>query len=256
MRRFKNNMHIKKLSVCGIRCIPSILFSSLILFPLLVYAGIANTKHDLSVSGPGPIKASSETRKCIFCHTPHNASPAQPLWNHQLSAVVNYENYWSPTLQSYGSAAEAPPIDGYSQLCLSCHDGTVGIGALVGGRVAFAGDYPSPIKSGGTLPQTLKEGDTGYIGIDLSGGHPISIIFDQALATQRNKNEDLNKLKWPITDRDVRLYPTHGGFGVQCPSCHDPCGVNAGQPYMLRKPTADEVCAVCHDNVDNPGFKF
>ena len=47
-------------------------------------AQVAQTKHNLSVSGPGTAKAASETRICLFCHTPHNASPDSPLWNRQL----------------------------------------------------------------------------------------------------------------------------------------------------------------------------
>jgi len=36
---------------------------------------IVNSKHNLSVSGPGTVKASAEPEICIFCHTPHNSSP-------------------------------------------------------------------------------------------------------------------------------------------------------------------------------------
>ena len=36
---------------------------------------MVDTKHNLSLSGPGPIQAQGETRICIFCHTPHNAAP-------------------------------------------------------------------------------------------------------------------------------------------------------------------------------------
>ena len=86
-----------------------LLFSLLIVVPCLVFAGVKNTKHNLSVSGTGDAKALTETEVCLFCHTPHNASPSYPLWNHELSSVDNYTNYWSPTLQSYPSAAEAPP---------------------------------------------------------------------------------------------------------------------------------------------------
>ena len=60
------------------------------LIPLTVFAGVGNTKHNLSVSGPGPAQATSETEICIFCHTPHNASPGTPLWNHELSTVSDY----------------------------------------------------------------------------------------------------------------------------------------------------------------------
>ena len=32
---------------------------------------IIQTMHNLSVSGPGGIKAVSEQEICVFCHTPH-----------------------------------------------------------------------------------------------------------------------------------------------------------------------------------------
>ncbi|GAF70381.1 unnamed protein product, partial [marine sediment metagenome] len=44
---------------------------------------IVNSKHDLSSRGPGPIRAISESRICIFCHAPHNAAPQTPLWNRE-----------------------------------------------------------------------------------------------------------------------------------------------------------------------------
>jgi len=46
--------------------------------------GIVATKHNLSASGPGELKALTETRICVFCHTPHNAQPATPLWNKKI----------------------------------------------------------------------------------------------------------------------------------------------------------------------------
>ena len=37
---------------------------------------IRNTKHNLSISGPGSITASVESRICIFCHIPHQKGSA------------------------------------------------------------------------------------------------------------------------------------------------------------------------------------
>jgi hypothetical protein len=226
-----------------------IYFAAYILFllsPVLAPAGVGNTKHNLSVSGPGPASAVAETAVCIFCHTPHNARPSNPLWNHELSAVENYTNYWSPSLKSYASEAEAPPIDGFSKLCLGCHDGTVALGAIISSEEEIE-----------TVPDFLTEGMLGYLGTDLSGGHPISIIYDESLVMQRNSQTDLFHLQWPIRklgerapigDPDVKIYPTQGGYGVQCTSCHDPHGGKggAGAPPFWRKTIYDEVCLVCH----------
>jgi predicted CXXCH cytochrome family protein len=209
-----------------------------ILVPLLTFAGVSTTKHNLSISGPGPAQASEETGICKFCHTPHNASPSTPLWNHEITEVTDYIHYWSPTLLSYASAEAAPPIDGFSRLCLSCHDGTVALGALVNRGEIIE-----------TVPEFLSFGMEGYLGTDLSGGHPISIIFDQSLANRRNTEPDVMHLNWPLTDKDVKLYPTQGGFGVQCTSCHDPHGGKGAPeaPPFWRKEIYDDVCLVCHD---------
>jgi predicted CXXCH cytochrome family protein len=239
-------------------------FFILVFIPHLAFAGVKGTKHDLSASGPGPIKAVGETQVCIFCHTPHNANPANPLWNHETSTAT-YTNYWSDTLKSYLSRDLAPPIDGFSKLCLGCHDGTVALGALVGTlrAIKFPEDTVDPKDPTVKLHQKLKSGDTGYLGVNLSGGHPISIIFDQNLANLRNKETDINHLYIPTNrtinnDPDVKLYPTQGGYGVQCTSCHDPHGGKglSGEPPFWKKTTHDEVCLVCHEDIkkDFPGW--
>jgi len=65
-----------------------------------VPADMINTKHNLSFTGPGTIKATTETQICVFCHTPHGANLDQPpLWNRTLS-TANYTPYTSPSLQS------------------------------------------------------------------------------------------------------------------------------------------------------------
>lgn len=222
------------------------------LVPFAVSAGVYNSKHNLSVSGPGEIKAISETEVCIFCHTPHNAMPDTPLWNHEVTSVQNYINYYSDTLKAYPPGG-APPIDGFSKLCLSCHDGTIALGAIIGSQRGTIEMLSIPgIVEGGRL----SSGATGYLGTDLSGGHPISFVFDANLASIRNAEPDIMHLNWPIVDADVKLYPTQDGYGVQCTSCHDPCGEakgGPGAPPFWRKTTYDDVCLVCHDIVSEIG---
>jgi hypothetical protein len=169
------------------------------------------------------------------------------LWNHDLSAVENYTNYWSPTLQAYASEAAAPAIDGFSKLCLGCHDGTIALGAVASRQEDIEMELHASIDASGKL----KEGTAGHLGEDLSGGHPISFIFNETLKINRH-NEGLSELKFPINDPDVKLYPTQGGMGVQCSSCHDPHDNKAagGWPPLWRKETFDEVCLVCHETID------
>lgn len=229
-----------------IKCIISIIIVSLSLTALHMpahSAGIKDTKHNLSYYGPTDrtIFASDETETevCIFCHIPHQANPEYPLWGHELTDAT-YTHYTSDTLQSYSSEADAPPIDGISRLCLSCHDGTIAVGALIFTPIEMTKEF--------IMPE-----DLGFLSTDLSGGHPISIVYDESLVNRRNNIESLTlKLNSPsvvLMDRDVKLYPTQGGMGVQCSSCHDPHGGKGGSdaPPFWRKTTTDAVCLVCHN---------
>ena len=81
---------VRKCLAAGVSVLPC-------LVAIVAYGGVASTPHNLSVSGPGPIKSPTETRICVFCHTPHNARPDTPLWNREFSAVTHYEMYLAST---------------------------------------------------------------------------------------------------------------------------------------------------------------
>ena len=95
-----------------------------------------NSPHNLSASGPGSIRASNETEVCIFCHTPHNATPVSPLWNRNLP--TSRLHAFTPATRSH--AVPGQPT-GSSKLCLSCHDGTIALGSVLSRqqRIAMAG---------------------------------------------------------------------------------------------------------------------
>jgi hypothetical protein len=127
---------------------------------------IATTKHNLSVSGTGSVRALNETRICVFCHTPHNATPLSPLWNRQIEPKV-YTVYTSPTLR----ADPIPQPSGPTKLCLTCHDGTIATGAVINPRGGIA------MTGGGLLPP----GGLSNFGLDLSGHHPVAFPYGSAL---------------------------------------------------------------------------
>jgi len=202
----------------------------------LAAGGIVDTPHNLSASGPGPVRATTETQVCIFCHTPHNSNPAGPLWNHQLSSGVTYLKYLSPTMIAYSSQATAPDPNGSSKLCLSCHDGTVALGAVAKGLIPLAGGKT-----------TMVRGDPGFIGTDLSRTHPISfVVTDQLVATNNAKNAPLNTVAAMKADPAVHL---DGADRVQCTACHDPHSDDNFATSGVRfynKPQRAQTCVVCH----------
>lgn len=177
--------------------------------------------HNLSAGGPGTIKAVSEDQVCIFCHTPHNATPVQPLWNRGLS-ISSYLVYTSRSMD----AVPGQPT-GSSKLCLSCHDGTIALGAI--------GTSPVPVAMTGGVT-TMPAGHSN-IGTDLRDDHPISFRFDTALSS-----------------RDLRLKNPTGLPGslkldanseLQCTTCHDAHN-NANGKFLTMSNASSQMCVSCH----------
>ncbi len=186
---------------------------------------MVNTKHNLSVSGPGTIRASTETRICVFCHTPHNATPQSPLWNKDLEPQA-YQVYASPTLRS----GPLPQPFGPTKLCLSCHDGTIAMGAVVNpaGGISMSGS------------DTLPAGSLSNFGLDLTGHHPVSFPYQAALP-----NPELQ----PTPPADL----TFGGADeVHCTTCHDPHNDTFGR-FLAKDNRYSALCVTCHQIEGWPG---
>ncbi len=190
--------------------------------PAIAGNTVLNSKHDLSVTGPGPIKASSETAVCVFCHTPHRGTGELPLWNHAQSTAT-YTPYSSSTTR----ATIGQPT-GSSKLCLSCHDGTVALGLVHSRSGAIAMQ-----NSVTTMPQGPSN-----LGIDLSDDHPVSFTYDSALAAADGQ------LKDPSTLRGKVRLDNHNQ--LQCTSCHDPHNDQYGK-FLVQDNYASALCLQCHN---------
>ncbi len=179
---------------------------------------VAHTVHNLTPTGPGAIKGGQNAGVCIYCHTPHNANPSPALWNRD-TAGVTYQIYASSTM-----LAKVNQPSGSSRLCLSCHDGVL---ALAGVRV------PGPVSGSALGPM---RGPT-VLGTDLRNSHPISFVYDSALATRSGELADPASLPRGIhVDSNREL---------QCTSCHDPH--DDRYPKFLRMDNSNsELCTACH----------
>lgn len=182
---------------------------------------IADTVHNLSASGPGRIRAQSESQVCIFCHAPHNTGGLRPLWNRELSNA-SYQIYRSTTLD-----AVAGQPTGASKLCLSCHDGTIALGSVISRSEQIR------MSGGDFMPAGLTN-----LGTDLSDDHPISFYYTPGLAASDRQ------LKSPTSlPHEIRL---DANGQLQCTSCHDPHHNKYGK--FLNKPLEfGELCVSCHN---------
>ncbi len=94
---------------------------------------VRGTKHNLSANTD--ILATGATEVCVFCHTPHGgrtdvAGGGAPLWNRALPPSTGFQNYSSPNFDNDQGAETVGP-KGVSLACLSCHDGTIALDALI-----------------------------------------------------------------------------------------------------------------------------
>lgn len=182
---------------------------------------ILASKHDLSASGPGAIKATAESDVCGFCHTPHRGTGVTPLWNHAMS-TASYIPYNSSTTK----ATIGQPT-GSSKLCLSCHDGTVALG-MVASRSSTI-----QIQGGVT---TMPPGPAN-LGTDLSDDHPVSFTYNNALAAADGQLRDPATLTDKVRlDKDQQM---------QCTSCHDPHDNRFGK-FLVKDNAASALCVTCH----------
>lgn len=182
---------------------------------------VVNSVHNLSAGGPGSIKASSESEICIFCHTPHRSSPQSPLWNRNDPGSF-YLLYSSSTIE----AAPGQP-DGSSLLCLSCHDGTIALGSVLSRttEISFASGVTVMPPGGSNLTT------------DLADDHPVSFVFNSALAATDGQLKDPASITHPVTLEEGK---------VQCTSCHNAHNDTWGS-FLVVSNQFSELCFKCHD---------
>ena len=183
--------------------------------------------HNLGPGSPGPV--SGQLPACQFCHAPHSGLnsttlPNLPLWSQTLSTESNYTLYSSPTEVNQ---EKEPTLGSASNLCLSCHDGTVAPGT----NVPYTG-----LKMTGTMNnQDL------FIGT-LQGIHP----FNFQLPLSCSNDNLLSSLCSGSTGNPaVQLISGN----VQCNSCHNPHVQNIDpvqQDFLVMNNANSAMCLACH----------
>ncbi|MBI5470898.1 MAG: cytochrome c3 family protein [Ignavibacteriae bacterium] len=199
---------------------------------------IVGSKHDLSTGGGITNKSTNETQVCIFCHTPHQTTvTATPLWNKVLSSQASYGVYASSSMNA--TPADIGGGTGTSNLCMSCHDGTVAVNNL-GNKSTFG--VPT-MGSGVELDATGKiaAGRDANLGTSLTNDHPINFDYDATLATNDGGLVTPVSTAWVDAAHTIPLY----GAKVQCASCHDAHKSTHGS-FMRKSNAASALCVTCH----------
>jgi predicted CXXCH cytochrome family protein len=191
--------------------------------------GIGNTKHNLGAGGLGN-HTDATTEICVFCHTPHNAnqSASAPLWNREFNTVQGYSRYSSLGTTTFDAAESA--VGSVSIACLSCHDGTQAMDAMLnapgsgnghvdsvtvnsllgeGGSGGHGGWTETNMMStfGVGINDNGNSGDSIYLGTDLRNDHPISMQYGGGGINNSATNG-------ATTDPSYSQVEDHGGVGT------------------------------------------
>jgi len=218
---------------------------------------ILGSKHDFTglnkrtgvVAMPG-LAFSDYGSSCVYCHIPPDREGADstelggiPGFNRFKPALHQFDLYDSNTLDN--KVRSPSPI---SLLCLSCHDGTMGVDmtvfrpngwrssedAALHLRINGANDVYSCGKChNGRVAHNIA---IKHIGTDLQNDHPISMTY----AGLTHKDADFRPPDGPYGfDNGVKLYDSR----VECASCHN---VHNPDVTLLLRVSADRLCETCH----------
>ncbi len=226
--------------------------------------GIDTSPHDLAGTAPA---GADNGEICVYCHTPHGArlDIEAPLWN-KPGGTATYTTYDSSTLDgtilSVGSVSVA---------CLTCHDGTQAMDAIINAPGAGLGSLV-----GGSAGNTMTGSPVPVLGTDLSDDHPIGIQYggfdpgsgqidaDFVNSTNGLSTANINGSDrwWVDTDAgtagvrektDMILYTRDNGGAdqpfVECATCHDPHlgnGTATEVNFMRISNNNSDVCLACH----------
>jgi len=248
-------------------------------------SSVANTRHNLTqrpneVGPGGPINAAlMDTQRnnygevCVYCHTPHGANTTlvAPLWN-RTSKATTYQTY---DLLNTGSLTQPVSQPGASSLtCLSCHDGTTAVDAIVNmpgsGRYntarissdapALLNEWPNaavthvglqgpdqgclvchnPNGAGAAFP-TAYDFSAFALGTDLRNDHPVGFVYN----TSYTANATGYAAPANVVTAGLRLFGTSATTGkVECGTCHDPHKNVAS--FLRIVNTGSALCTTCH----------
>lgn len=203
----------------------------------LAFAGsatITGTKHNLSKTSGNTFRSTVQDQICVFCHTPHNALKAVPLWNRSNPAGSAFTLYTSsPTLDFKGKTVGSPnglAADSVSLFCMSCHDGATSLGA-----------YGTTKEPAGNFNVTDKITGNANLGTGLGDDHPISFKYSESTSDTTIKASPTAK------GVAVPFFKAGGQTGImECSSCHA-VHDNTEEPFLRTTRANSAICYACHN---------
>ncbi len=180
--------------------------------------------HNLGPSSQSPLTG-ARPDACAYCHAPHSGLNAG-LWNQKLT-TQNYTVYKTDTSKNI---QVNPTIGSDSNECLSCHDGSVAVGATVA--------YGQVLTRGSMSTQDV-------FGTNMQTQHPFSLALPI-----KDKVDLVASLaaNGKTADPTGAVHLVNGN--LECTSCHNP-HVQAkdiiSRNFLVKDSSSGQLCLACHD---------
>lgn len=180
--------------------------------------------HNLGPGSKSPVTG-ARPDSCAYCHAPHSGLNIG-LWNQKLTTQT-YTTYASNTEKNISAQ---PVLGSASNMCLSCHDGTVAVGSTVAyGQVTTQGSMNS----------------SDVFGSNLQTSHPFSLALPIKDSVDLVASLAANG-KTADSTGAVKLI----NGNIECTTCHDP-HVQAkdivSQNFLVKDSSQGQLCLACHD---------
>lgn len=205
-------------------------------------AGIKTSRHNLGTTGDYVYRATSAvTQICVFCHTPHNPVKNVPLWNRNDPGNTTFLLYTGSATISASNKIASIDANAISLFCLSCHDGSNGLWALVRNGGIEAGASP-----GGRLSIRATRTNIGA-GQNLTNDHPINVRLGSARNDTNDVSTNWNSDAYVIGTGRLRLFRIGANSDyVECASCHDPHNTD-NTKFLRKNNSSSSLCLTCHN---------
>lgn len=190
------------------------------------FSGDVLGQHNLSPGGTSEVRGGLSA-PCLYCHAPHSGVGGNtPLWNQTLTTQM-YTTYQSSTYHEAGTPK--PLLGSDSNLCLSCHDGSIAPGQTV----AY-----------GKFPMTGSMTAADNFGTNLSSSHPFSLALPL---------KDSPDLVVTLYSQGAPVDPAGAvkliNGNIECTSCHN-AHVEAtdivAHNFLVRDSSNGQLCLACH----------
>lgn len=215
---------------------------------------IQNSKHDMNFTFNGN---SAGGEICIYCHTPHNAVIAVPLWNRKNPSPGAFSLYNSPTLTSAAKASTLT-TESISLFCMSCHDGATGLGDVMNKNVVAANSYGILATTGANsgipvVPSQAAGEENARLGHNLTTTHPIGFDFTTVPTADTGifpaatiKATFEAKKRAGATSAQEFLYGTNNNM-FECASCHRVHDPGTSGNFLRIENGQSQLCLACHN---------